>query len=194
VISDGDGVDYSDIVAEHALDFVKGEHLMHLRSAHLYVTRLLRTLLDGPEPYLFKIDPDTKVWRRLNACPAFTSVFGTLETVSEGMGREIRVPANVQGGCIGLTRDAAHAILEAGTLSERNCVLDHRETWARCDDMVRSASRGRLCDDFIISWAAHQIGIPLVESSEIRSRWRRTPENGEGRYAITHPHKLVARP
>ena len=194
VISDGDDEDYSDIVSTYGLDFVEGEHLMRLGSAHLYVTRLLRALLAGPEPYLFKIDPDTKVWRRLDTCPEFTSVFGTLETMSEGMGREIRVPANVQGGCIGLTRDAAQAILDAGTLTESNCVRDHRKTWARCDDMIRSASRGRFSDDFVISWAAHQSGIPLVESSEIRSRWRRTPANDDGQYAVTHPHKLPARP
>jgi len=192
VISDGDGEDYSDIGTTYALDYIRGEHLMRLQSAHRYVTRLLQALVAGPEPYLFKIDPDTKVWRRLETCPAFTSVFGTLETVSEGMGREIRVPANVQGGCIGLTRDAAQALLDAGILSEQNCVLRHRETWARCDDMLKSASRGRICDDFILSWAAHQIGIPIVEAPEIRSRWRRTPDNSEGLYAVTHPHKLVA--
>ena len=45
-------------------------------------------------------------------------------------------------------------------------------------------------DDFVISWAAHACGIPLLESSEICSRWRRTVTNDQLHHAVTHPHKL----
>jgi hypothetical protein len=58
--------------------------------------------------------------------------------------------------------------------------------------MLSTAARGRFCDDFVITWAAHQVGIPIVPSSEILSYWRRNAANRERRYAITHPHKLSA--
>ncbi len=56
--------------------------------------------------------------------------------------------------------------------------------------MIATATHDYICDDFIISWAAHQRGIPIVESTEIRSRWRRLVTNHDLRYAVTHPHKL----
>jgi hypothetical protein len=190
IISDGDGEDYQDIADEYTFDYVRGAHLMLLETSHEYMVRMLRTLVAGNETYLFKIDPDTRVWRRFRNCPAFTCLFGTLETVSEGQRDEIAVPANVQGGCIGMTRDAAEAMLDSDLLSPRYLVDSYAQTWARCHDMVRAAAQGKCCEDFIISWVAHQLGIPIVESPEIRSRWRRTPRNDDGRYAITHPHKL----
>jgi hypothetical protein len=149
----------------------------------------LRALLAGEEPYLFKIDPDTRIWRRLTTLPCFSSVFGTLETVTENHRDAIAPPPNVQGGCIGMTRDAAAAMLASGLIDEELCVTHYAHTWARCSDMRACASRGSCCDDFIISWAAHAVGVPIVGAAEIASRWRRTVSNGDLRYAITHPHK-----
>jgi hypothetical protein len=190
LISDGDGETYEDIAALYQFQYIRGEHLMRLDTAHLYVERLLTALIEGPERYCFRIDPDTKIWRRLKSLPSFTSIFGTLETVSEGLSDEIAVPANVQGGCIGFTKDAVEQLLSSGFINRHTCVTNWRDTWARCLDMVDTAQNGRLSDDFIISWAAYQTGIPIVESSEIRSRWRRTITNEDVKYAITHPHKL----
>jgi hypothetical protein len=65
---------------------------MTLGTCHLYVQRLLRALTDGPESYLFRIDPDARVWRRFQFLPAFTSVFGTIENATEGNLVKIRPP------------------------------------------------------------------------------------------------------
>jgi hypothetical protein len=191
IINDGDGDSYLDIAKEWRCAYIDGDHLMTLETGHLYVSRLLTSLLDGPEQYLFKIDPDTKVWRRFRSLPAFTSVFGTIETVSESRREEIAVPCNVQGGCIGLTRDSAEAIVTSGLLTHENCCVRHKSTWARCAAMERVVSVGKVSDDFVVSWAAHQVGVVITESSEIRSRWRLTPPNDELRFAITHPHKIL---
>jgi hypothetical protein len=189
LINDGDGETYADVAATYGCRYVAGEHLHRLETCHLYVRRLLAELADGRETYCFKIDPDTAVWRRFHALPAFSALFGTLETVTEGRLAEINGPPNVQGGCIGMTRDVAAEILAGGILTFENCVQDHRKTWARCDDMVRTAAKGMFCDDFMLSWAAHRLSILVSDYVEIRSRWRRAIED-RGRYATTHPHKL----
>ena len=172
-----DGEMYDDISAQFNCELVQGLHLMTLGMAHLYVERLLRVALTDPESYLLRIDPDTGVWRRFSHVPAFSSLFGTLETISERRQEEICVPANVQGGCVGITCDAAVEIVSSGILNYESCGIQYNRTWARCSDMSKLAAAGKFCDDFVISWAAWQMGIPIVESSEIRSRWRRTPNS-----------------
>jgi hypothetical protein len=191
LIVDGDGQRYDDLAEEYHCGLVYGEHWMTLPHAHEYVARLLQHLVEGPEGYLFRIDPDVRIWRRFSELPAFTSVFGTLETITEGYRDEIRTPPNVQGGCLGFTHDAAREILGSGVLTYQNCAEDFRRTWARCRDQAAAATTGRFNDDYVISWAAHQCEIPIVDAKEIRSRWRRTIVNDDLRYAITHPHKLA---
>jgi len=164
---------------------------MTVATGHLYVLRMLRALLAGPEQYLFRIDPDTLVWRTFTKLPSFTCLFGTMETISEGQSDEIQSPPNIQGGCIGMTRDAASAIVESGLLTQDNCADNCYTTWVRCRDMELTVARGRCSDDFIMSWAAGSLDIPIIDYSEIRSRWRRPISNHNLRYAVTHPHKSI---
>jgi hypothetical protein len=157
---------------------------------HRYARRLLGCLLSGPERYLFRLDPDALVWRRFTSLPRFSCMFGTIETLSEAHLDEVRFPPNLQGGCIGLTRDVASEILGSRLLTKRNCSVAPESTWARCRDMQMTVNRGAVSDDFLLTWAAGELGIPIVDSPEIRSRWRRTPSNDNRRYAVTHPHKV----
>lgn len=189
VINDGDDEKYEDLVREFRCDYIRGERWYQLSTCHLWVRRLLCALQQGSESYCFKIDPDTGVWRRFFSLPAFSSLFGTLETITEGYRDEILVPANVQGGCIGMTSDVVNAMLASDLLNE-DCATRCLETWARCRDMAVAVRSGAFSDDFIVSWLAHRLGVPLVESPDIRSRWRKTVANQDERYAITHPHKL----
>jgi hypothetical protein len=191
LINDGDDEDYEDLAQAFACDYVRGEHLCQLSTCHLYVRRMLCALSRGSETYCVKIDPDTRVWRRFSVLPGFSSMFGTLETITELHREEISVPANVQGGCMGMTRDVVEAMLASDLLTEEYCVTRCLETWTRCRDMVLTVRQGRFCDDFVLSWLAHRLAIPIVESPDIRSRWRRTVSNPDLRYAITHPHKLA---
>ena len=140
---------------------------MQLETGHLHLRRMLTHMLAGDETYFFKIDPDTRVWRRFRCLPAFSSMFGTLETISEGCQAEIDVPANVQGGCMGMTRDAAEEMLSSGVLSLENCGVRYMQTWARCLDMHHAGSetgllsmisrcRGRLTPVASRSWSARR--------------------------------------
>ncbi len=191
VVSDGDGVSYGDLARKYRLTYIEGEHLMTLATCHLYVERLLNILLDGPEEYLFRIDPDTRVWRPFISLPAFSCLFGTLESISENYRSEIMTPPNVQGGCIGMTRDVAQEIRNSGIIGYQNCTVDYANTWARCTDMLCCASSGSFADDYVLSWAADQLNIPILDSPEIRSRWRIQVDNTGLRYAVTHPHKVA---
>ena len=190
IIGDGDGVNYRILAGKWNCDYVVGQHLMRLESGHRYVRRLLACLLSGPERYLFRLDPDALVWRRFTSLPRFSCMFGTIETLSEAHLDEVAFPPNLQGGCIGLTRDVASEILGSRLLTRRNCSIAAESTWARCRDMQMTVNRGAVSDDFLLTWAAGELGIPIVDSPEIRSRWRRTPSNDNRRYAVTHPHKL----
>lgn len=184
VISDGDDVDYEPIVAEYALSLIRGEHWRPTATGHRYVARLLETMLAVPETYLFKIDPDTWVRRRFRRLPLFSCLFGTIESRSELYHEEI-APVSLQGGCIGMTRDAAEEILTTGLLNEANCVTNRAQTWARCKDF-REYSRRTVSEDHVLTWAADRLGIPVLGHSEIGCRYRQAPS---GAFAITHPHK-----
>jgi hypothetical protein len=189
IINDGDERSYDDIAAAHACDYVEGSHLFTLDSCDRYVNRLMNALHAGREAYCFKIDPDTKIWRRLRRLPASSAMFGTVETITEGGRDEILGAPNVQGGCIGMTRDVVDEILASGVVNHLACVTTCHETWVRCDDMRRCVASGGFCDDFILSWAAGETGVPIVNMDEIRSRWRLPVSNRHERFAVTHPHK-----
>jgi hypothetical protein len=189
IVNDGDDRPYADVAAAYACECVEGSHLFALRSCDRYVNRILNALHAGREAYCFKIDPDTKIWRRFRRLPASSAMFGTVETITEGGRDEILGAPNVQGGCIGMTRDVVDGILASGVINPLVCVATCHETWARCGDMKRCIASGLFCDDFILSWAAGEIGAPIVNMDEIRSRWRLPVSNGHERFAVTHPHK-----
>jgi hypothetical protein len=189
LIVDGDGVFYGDLAERYGCALHEDTRLMRLATGHRYVIRLLETCLAGNEPYCMRVDPDARMWRRFAKLPAFSCLFGTLETASNGCGVDI-VPVNAQGGCLVLTRDVAQAMTASGLLTWQSCCVDASRTWARCEDMARTVASGRISDDFVLSWLAHELAVPVVECAEIRSRWRRPTPNTELRYAVTHPHNL----
>ena len=187
LIVDGDGEDYSDLVKPFKVKLIKGSHLFAHKTCHLFVTRFLKALLKGPEPYFFRIDPDTQVWRRFKQLPAVSCLFGTVETTTAYFREDIKGAPNIQGGVLGITRDVAQAVLDSGLLTEENCIPP-TSLWIRCRDMVKLVEAGSIADDFVLSWAADSLGYPMFPSSEIRSNWGRKPDNSDLTYAVTHPN------
>jgi hypothetical protein len=185
---------YRQLGSEFQAQLVAGEHLMEFQTSHLYVARLLQQAVAGPETYFFRIDSDTRVWRRFTWLPELSCAFGSLETVTSGLNDRIRHPPNVQGGCIGLTRDVCKHILAAGILNYEACVTDARRGWVRSLDCEYVAANGSMLDDFVISWAVDAAGYPVVQHPEVASYWRNAVDNHEHAYAVTHPHKDMATP
>jgi hypothetical protein len=162
---------------------------MAFETCHLYVSRMLQQGLAGGEQFLFRIDPDTRIWRRFGWLPGFPCAFGTLETITGAFQDRIRHPPNIQGGCLGLTRQVIQGILASDALSHQRCVDGARTGWARCSDCEYIVSQGQMLDDFLISWAADAAGFPIIQHPEIGSFWRNAPDNSGRPFAVTHPHK-----
>lgn len=192
LLADGDSKSlprYAKLATEFRANLVLGEHLMALSSSHLYVERMLRQALRGAERFYFRIDPDTRIWRRFSWLPDLACAFGTLETVSEAFKDRIRHPPNIQGGCIGFTREVVEGVLASDVLSHQRCVMDARAGWVRCADCEHIADRGMMLDDFVLSWAVDASGFPVLSHPEIASYWRNALPNGALSFAVTHPHK-----
>lgn len=192
LISDGDEENlgrYQAVAREYGAHLFPGEHLYRLETCHLFVERWLRLALEGPERFAFKIDPDTRLWRRFSWLPGIPCGFGTLETVTVAYGDRVGHPPNIQGGCIGATREVVEGTLAAGVLTWEKCVRDARSGWCRNRDCVHVLERGKTHDDFLASWAIDAAGFPVLQHPEIASYWRNPVPNGDLRFAVTHPHK-----
>ncbi|MCE9582433.1 MAG: hypothetical protein K8T20_08070 [Planctomycetes bacterium] len=192
LLVDGDPANlprYQAIGREFRATVVPGEHLMKLDTCHRYVERLLQQGIAGPERYFFRIDPDTRIWRRFSWLPDLPCAFGTLETLSVAFRDRIRHPPNIQGGCVGFTREALEGTLASGVLTHDRCVTHAASGWARTRDCTHVVSRGMMLDDFLLSWAVDAAGFPIFPHAEIASFWRDPVPNDTGAFAVTHPHK-----
>lgn len=197
LIADGDSENfgrYRAISTEFSAELVLGEHLMKFQTTHDYVTRLLQHAVSGRERYVFRIDPDTRIWRRFSWLPEIACAFGTLESVTVAFQDRIRHPPNIQGGCIGLARDVCLAILDQNILNYDACVTHARSGWVRNRDCEHVTAKGMMLDDFVLSWAADAAGFPLLPHAEIASYWRDPVSNETLQYAVTHPHKDMDSP
>jgi hypothetical protein len=192
LLVDGDAENverYQALGREFQTQVIFGEHLMEFQTNHLYVARLMHQAVAGPETYFFRIDPDTRIWRRFSWLPGMSCAFGTLETVTVAFKDRIRHPPNIQGGCIGLTRDVSQSILTQDILSYDSCVKEARKGWVRTLDCEHLATSGKMLDDFVISWAVDTAGFPLIQHAEIASYWRDAINNKKLQFVVTHPHK-----
>ncbi|MCE9582432.1 MAG: hypothetical protein K8T20_08065 [Planctomycetes bacterium] len=194
LIVDGDSENlprYQAVGREFRAQVLPGEPYFNLASGHRYVERVLRQGLAGPERYLFKIDPDTRIWRRFSWLPDFPCAFGTLETVTMAFGVRVGHPPNVQGGCMGYTREVIEGVLASGLLSSDRCVTNAASGWSRNKDCEHMVARGKVHDDFLSSWAVDAAGFPLCQHPEIASYWREAVPNENLAYVVTHPHKSM---
>ncbi len=182
---------YQAVGARFGARVLPSEPLFKLETGHLFAERVLRQGLDGPEKYFLKIDPDTRIWRRFAWLPGIACSFGTLETMTMAFNDRVRHPPNIQGGCIGFTREVAEGVLASGLLTHERCATQARTGWARNMDCDVVVARGKMHDDFLLSWAVDAAGFPLVQHSEIASYWRNPVQNDDLRYAVTHPHKSM---
>jgi hypothetical protein len=158
-----------------------GGSLYALENGGRVVQVHLEAFLQTDARWWFKIDPDTVVRRAFADLPTETCCFGTVQGGNPG--------PSLQGGCIGGTRGAARRL--ASGLLGSPAILDPGATWGRGNPHVLARARNGLVSfDFIHAWACRELGIPLRDHPEIRSEWKRPPDDAE-RYAVTHPHKTL---
>ena len=159
-----------------------GPRIFTVEHGGALIVAMLETFLTSGCRYLFKIDPDTHVHRAFHKLPSETSVFGTLQG-----GPQFQ---SIQGGCLGMTDDAAALLLESGLLMSPE--LRHPQAKTDCSPywriLARRAERVGLASfDWSIAWAADQLNLPLLDYEEVCSTWQTPQANENLRYAITHP-------
>jgi hypothetical protein len=188
--SDGDPDARLPRLAEsYRVDFRSELRLFNIENGGAVIERMLELFFEKPSRYLFKIDPDTVLHRRFQYLPVREGLFGTIQLPDES-------PA-IQGGCLGFTRDAAEQILRSGRL--RDPRLSEPAKYVNDSPyFVRMAHRAERCGlasfDWILAWAATELGLALYSFDEVNSGWRQAPPNPDLRYAVTHPraHSLAS--
>jgi glycosyltransferase involved in cell wall biosynthesis len=134
--------------------------------------------------YLFKIDPDTQIFRKFNKLPDFSSIFGTVQHQKSLF--------SIQGGCIGFTRDVAEELFSTNYFL-RPYFAKSKPIWAITKPLLnRPMLKGMTSFDWVIGWACRELNIRMIDWPEIRSEWKAItlPINAHRMYAVAHPYKL----
>ena len=181
--SDGDPDPRFPILAKrNKVDFRGELRLFGIENGGAVIERMLVLFLEKPTRYLLKIDPDTVIHRRFQYLPVRSGLFGTLQGGQE--------TPSIQGGCMGFTRDSAEKILQSEMLRDGRL----RQPARFINDspyFVRMTHRANHCGlasfDWILSWIASELGIPMYSFAEVNSWWQEAPPNPGQRYAVSHP-------
>jgi hypothetical protein len=181
--SDGDEDPRFPLLARgHRVDFHGELRLFGIENGGAVIERMLELFLERPTRYLFKIDPDTVIHRRFKYLPDRSGVFGTMQCEEQS--------PSVQGGCMGISRDAADQIQQSRMLRD----VRLKEPGKFINDspyFFRMADRANRCGlasfDWIVPWVARELGIPLYRFDEVNCGWQQPPPNPEGLYAVSHP-------
>jgi hypothetical protein len=146
---------------------------------HRFFTRALAT----DAAYVFKVDPDTCVARKLTVFP-HADVFGTL--IDAGADSE-----HVQGGFQGFRRAFVKRVVDS------QCALDpeltDRASWvfnAAHHRVVESFGDDYLSTDAVLMALVRKLGATIAAHPQVNSTWRsRAGNTREEGWAVTHPHK-----
>ena len=181
--SDGDPDQSIPVIArQYNGKYAYGERLMIIQKGGEIVHEMFRHFLVNPTPYLFKIDPDTRVSRPFKALPDELCVFGTVQHQADLF--------SIQGGCIGFTLDAVKKLYASNLFMDTE-LAQCPPPWCINEALLRRPMQlGLTSIDWTLGWVCKKTNIKLVNCPEIMSKWLYTPKNEGLRYAVTHPHKL----
>jgi len=186
---------YDGVADRHACDLRRGKWLYPLYHGGRYWQRMLEAFLDDPADYLVKLDTDARVFRPLSVEPvgdAFGCIWG-----SSGW-------RYLQGGFHGVSRSVVER------LHDRDYFLDPAlrdpAHWSPVEAVAYFRKTNRVSTDLQMALALMELDVPLSDHPEVWSVGHercvermhaelvRRIENADGRFAVTHPHKVGARP
>lgn len=172
VIADGtDDPAIARIGARHGAGVEMGERLFTADKGGAAMHRMLVRFLEGPEPVMLKIDPDTDVFGRLRFEAAdfdHPAISGTRQSAGEG---DLRV-VSIQGGCIVVNRLAAQRLVDSGVLL-RPEMGPPEFIWAVNPlILARARDQGLTSHDWTLGYACKVLGISVEPRDEIHSVWR----------------------
>lgn len=183
--------DYESFCFDHGVHYQTGERIKLQKFGGLWTARMLELLLLTSADTFFKIDPaDTAIHRAFQTLPSDdVDLFGDIrETTNHRL--------HIQGGCIGIRRQAARALLDSGRLgSPEFCVPWYSYPRFDPDASFRYFKDGEshlesrdwiTVEDLIIYDLAIELGLRIEPFAEVYCHYNTLPEGIEG-YAITHP-------
>jgi len=169
--------------------YFPGEYLYGIESGGRILLRQLDHLLNTPKhpaKWLSKIDPDTRVHRRLHKLPTEYGAHGTLEHDIFG---EPVSPPSLQGGAQIFTREAAQYIVDSGLLTDDK-LLDYKNTYAQIPAVAyRATSRGQLSQDYLLRYVCMELDVPIFDFDEIYTLGTGPVDLAGRDVAISHPYK-----
>jgi len=186
VRSDGDGDPRNRELSERfGVDYREEQRLFPVENGGAMIARTLELFLEQPTRYLLRIDTDTAVYRRFHFLPEEKGVFGQVQSSKQGC-------ESVQGGFTGFTEETARSILESGLLGDERLKdpFSFRLESAYFDRMGHRVVRTGLSSfDWIVGWAATELGLPLISFSEVHCKGlaRNAVKNDDLKFAATHP-------
>lgn len=179
VRSDGGGC-RSKRWGDFGIEFFNEERLFTISNGGMVVQRMLELHLQNPRPYLIKIDPDTLSARRLDHLPGKEGLFGTLQGPFASR--------SIQGGFIGITLNAALAIIESRLLLDETLKEPDRSIDPYMLYLKQRANRTGLTSfDTLLGWCASRLGIEMFDFPEVSCDWKVSPDNQGLRWAMIHP-------
>lgn len=184
VVIDVDGDDdpvWATLTADFGVEVYYGKRLFLLENGGAIVKRAFSHHADDPQQrrFMFRIDTDTEVRRRFTYMPAW-DYFGTHQKWRNF----------VQGGCIGLSRNAVMKILDRGILDRPE--LLNPITWQSgiSETAGERVGYGLVSFDWIVNWAMNVANIRAHNFNEIRSTWK-DPIPQDVNCAVAHPCKNI---
>ena len=167
------------------VDYREEERLYPIEHGGAMIARILELFLEQPTRYLLKLDTDTAVYRRFHFLPEEKGVFGNVQSSKQGC-------ESIQGGFTGFTEATARTILDSGLLEDARLTdpFAYRLESPYFDRMGHRVLRTGLCGfDWIVGWAATELGLPLISFSEVHCKGlaRNAIKNDDLKFAVTHP-------
>lgn len=188
VVSDGDeDPSLTEICNDHKSEFYLSENMYDLKFGGIRHHRMLDLFLKSPAKYLLKIDTDTKICGRFDYMPWGCCVFGDVKYNKVNY---------IQGGFIGYPIEVVQKLYQEKVFLNPDLSNNPLGTWAKINDSISKAKRGRISEDMISAYCTRMAGIPLVRHKQVLShnsthflQRDRSVENLENRYAVIHPCK-----
>lgn len=173
------------LVDDFGVEYFEEERLFPIENGGAMISRTLELLVGHPSPYLLRIDTDTAIYRRFRYLPEEKGVFGTVQTNKQGC-------QSIQGGFTGFPLQVAQEILASGILSDprlRAPKFHWRESLYFARMAQRAFWKGLASFDWIVGWAALELGLPLVSFPEVYCKGlvRNAVANLDLEYAVVHP-------
>jgi hypothetical protein len=162
------------------VEFYDEERIFTAANGGAAIHRMFELFFINQSKFLIKIDPDTVFYRRFRYLPSIDGIFGTLQ--------ELDGCKSIQGGFIGFSNSAAKKIHDSRLLLSALLIEPSVDTSGYLAILGRRAQRVGLASfDWSLGWAAQALNIEMYEFQDVLSMWKEPTDNGDLRYAITHP-------